>query len=391
MKIIVFTSLFPNHENLDFGIFIKNRLFSFAQLEGCEIRVVAPVPYSPPLRFLGKWYSYSKIAKKEIIEGMTVYHPRFPLIPKVSMQLHGFSMFFSTIRLIRKIQKEFPFDLIDAHYIYPDGFAGMLLGKIFRKPVVVTARGSDINQFSKFMTIRPMIRKTLKNCQYVLSVCNALKDVMVDLGANPGKTRVIPNGIHIEKFYPENKNESRKLFSLHENKKIIFSVGSLIPRKGHHLVIDAMPELIDKMPDIHFFIAGEGEYRKTLEKKISELRLKDHITLLGHIPNSDLRKWYSASDIFCLASSREGWANVIMESMACGTPVVATNVWGAPEIITSQNLGLLVSRDIGSITKGLEKALTKNWDRELIAEHVATRTWEVVAKEVKDVFNTVLS
>ena len=391
MRVLVFTSLFPNHQHPDFGIFIKNRMFHFTRLKACEIRVVAPVPYCLPWKGMGSWYEFSQIKHHEIMQGIHLYHPRYLLIPKISMQFHGLFMFLSTIRLIKKIQKEFPFDLIDAHYIYPDGFAGVLLGKIFKKPVVVSARGSDIHQFPKYKTIRPMIKTTLQHSSYVISVCNALKEVMINLGADISKTVVIPNGIDTSLFYPEEKNIARQLLSLDIHKKIIFSAGGLITLKGHHIVIDAMADIIERIPDIHFFIAGKGVYQRNLEERISEKKLKTYITLLGHVPNSELKQWYSAADVFCLASSREGWANVIMESMACGTPVVATNVWGAPEIITSPEVGLLVDRNKDSIANGLIEALTRDWNRELIRDHVSKRTWDVVAQEVKDVFEQVLS
>lgn len=120
-------------------------------------------------------------------------------------------------------------------------------------------------------------------------------------------------------------------------------------------------------------------------------KLEDRVTFLGHVPNPDLVKWYNAADVFCLASSREGWANVIMEAMACGTPVVATNVWGAPEIITNPEVGLLVERTVESISEGLIKALKKPWNRDAIVDHVSKRTWSVVAGEVRHVFEKVLS
>ncbi len=391
MKILVFTSLFPNHLNPDYAVFIKNRMFNFAKLEQCEIRVVAPVPYCPPWKSLGAWYDFSQIKKIEIMEGIQIYHPKFPLIPKISMQFHGLSMFLSTISLVSKIKAEFDFDLIDAHYIYPDGMAGILLGKIFKKPVVVSARGSDINQFSHFKTIKPMIRKTLENSEYVISVCNALKEAMVKLGADKTRTIVIPNGIDTDLFFPEKINSARKLLSLDPDQKIIFSAGGLITRKGHHIVIDAMKSILRSIPNAHLFIAGKGIYQRSLERMILENNLNSNITLLGHVPNAKLKQWYSASDVFCLASSREGWANVIMESMACGTPVVATNVWGAPEIITTPDVGILVDRNKESISNGLIKALNTEWNREAIRNHVSKRTWAVVAQEVKKVFDQVLS
>ena len=390
MKIIVYTSLFPNHLNPDFGIFIKNRMFNFAKLDGCEIVVVAPVPYCPPWKFLGKWYEFSKIKKIEMMQGVTLYHPRYLLVPKISMIIHGLSMFLSSINTFKKIKKEFSFDLIDAHYVYPDGFAGMLLSRYFDIPLVVSARGTDINQFSNFRIIKAMICKTLKNSQYIISVCNALKDVMLELGADSSKVKVISNGIDTSLFYPQPRKNARNSLSLDCNKKIIFSAGGLIERKGHHIAIDAISEIVKTIPDVHFYIAGKGEYLRFLEEKISEKRLDDYVTLLGHVPNAELKHWYSAADVFCLASSREGWANVIMESMACGIPVVATNVWGAPEIITDPDVGILVERNPEAISTALIDALNREWDREKIINHVNKRSWTVVANEVKDVFSKVI-
>ncbi len=391
MKIIVFTSLFPNHLNPDFGIFIKNRMFNFAKLNDCQIIVVAPVPYCPSWKFLGKWYEFSKIKKKEVMQGITIYHPKYLLIPKVSMLIQGLSMFLSSIRTIKKIQKEFLFDLIDSHYVYPDGFAGMLLSRYFHKPFVVSARGSDIHQFSQMMMIKPFIKKTLKNSQHNISVCNALKTVMIELGSPAERTCVISNGVDIDMFFPLHKKEARNSLSIDMDIKVILSVGSLIPLKGHHLVIEAMQKIIKETIDVHLYIAGKGDYLQILENKISELKLNNFVTFLGHVKNTELIKWYSAADVFCLASSREGWANVIMESMACGTPVVATNVWGAPEIITDPDVGILVERNPDAISTALVDALKREWDRDKIINHVNKRSWKVVANEVKDVFSKVIA
>ena len=299
-------------------------------------------------------------------------------------------MYFSCIRLLKKIRGKFFFDIIDAHYIYPDGFAGVMLGRKFNVPVVVSARGSDINDFPRFKAIKPLIQRTLFMADHVISVCNALKDAMIRLGCKSEKIRVVPNGIDAGRFFMLPKELAREKLGLGSDKKIILSVGGLILRKGHHLTIGAMQGIVRDMPDSHLYIAGKGMEEANLKKLIQEKGLNDHVTLLGHIPNEELIKWYSAADVFCLASSREGWANVLMESMACGTPVVATNVWGAPEIITNDEVGILVDRDIDSISRGIANALNRQWNHELILAHVSRRTWDVVAREVKDVFEKTL-
>src|ERR1044072_7341540 len=139
MKILVFTTLFPNNVWPNHGVFVKERMSAVAGLGGCEVKVIAPVPYHPPMR-VGKRWRHSQVAREEVIDGIHVYHPRYMLIPKISMPIHGIMMFFSVLLLTKRIRRQFDFDIIDAHYVYPDGFAAVLLGRIFRKPVMVTAR-----------------------------------------------------------------------------------------------------------------------------------------------------------------------------------------------------------------------------------------------------------
>lgn len=390
MKILVYTTLFPNHLHPNNAIFIKQRMFHFAKLKDCDIKVVAPIPYCPPWPQLGKWYQNSQIKRYEVMDGIEVFHPRYPLIPKLSMPVHGLSLFLSSIELLKKINHTFSFDLIDGHYIYPDGFAAVLLGKALKKPVVLSARGSDINQFTQFKFIKPMLRYALNHADHVISVCDALKQEMVDLGINNGKISVISNGVDSNQFYPVDKNKARNKLALPHNKKIILSVGSLIPRKGFHVILDSLPRLLQKDTNIHFYIIGEGPFRSSLERQIESLNLTKHVFLVGERPNRELKTWYSAADVFCLASSREGWANVIMESLACGTPVVATNVWGAPEILISTDIGMLVERTPEALYNVLKTALETTWDRKRIRDHVKDRNWCTVAKEVNSVFRSVL-
>lgn len=390
MNVLVYTTLFPNNQHPNSGIFIKQRMFSFGRLNNCRVKVVAPVPYAPPLRVNQKWYQASQVQRKEVMDGIEVYHPRYALIPKFSMPFHGVSLFLSSMSLVKRLYRDFPFDLIDGHYIYPDGLAAVLFGKYFKVPVVLSARGSDINQFAGFRTIRPMICCALRQADHVISVCSALRQEMMNLGIDGEKISVIPNGVDTQRFHPLGRAASRNLLGIPEHEKVVLSVGALILRKGFHLILDCLPDLIRHHRDLHLYIIGEGEYRLQLEEKIRSLGLHSWVTLVGERPNDELSRWYSAADVFCLASSREGWANVIMESLACGTPVVATNVWGAPEILTSSDVGILVEHSSESIFHGLKMAMERTWDRAMIRAHVERRTWLKVGEEVRAIFEQVL-
>ena len=383
MRVLTFTSLFPNAAEPLLGVFIYQRMVHFARRPGNIVQVVAPVPYFPSWLPWSRWHAMSRVPKQEQIGDLTVYHPRYPLVPKISMPVHGFLLLLGSFLLVRRLKREMRFDCIDAHYIYPDGFAAILLGKFSRVPVVLSARGTDINLFPSFRLIRRMICWALQRAAGVIAVCQALKDAMVDLGLPAEKIRVIGNGVDLERFQPVDPREARRRLGLPEEGPIIVSVGALIPRKGYQFLIPALAELAPRYPGLKLYIVGEGDFRVELDTLVRETGLTARVFLVGSRPNAELKFWYSAADVSCLASSREGWPNVLLESMACGTPVVATRVWGVPEVIVSPELGVIVEQNREAIAAGLELALQRRWDREELVRYARTRTWEVVAAEVE--------
>lgn len=391
MRVLIFTSLFPNREKPLQGIFVLQRMGHFAKRSGNQVQVIAPVPYFPSWLRWTRWQSEGQIPRSEEIAGLAIHHPRYPLLPKISMPLHGLLMFIGSLRTAHRLHREMKFDCIDAHFVYPDGLAAVLLGKFLKLPVVVSARGTDINLYPSFRSIRPQIRWAIKHSSGVIAVSTSLLEPMLGLGARPAHSRVIGNGIDLDRFSPIAPAQARNHLGLPGLGMIIVSVGALTPRKGFHFLIPALAQIAPRFPAIHLYILGEGEYRSMLEALIRECKLENQVTLVGKIPNEQLRYWFSAASISCLVSSREGWANVLPESLACGTPVVATRVWGAPEIIVSPELGLLVEQDVQSIAAGLESALIKDWDRQYIAQQAAKRTWQIVAAEVEEFLFSIIS
>jgi len=390
MKVLVLSSLYPNNIWTHHGVFVKEQMTHFSKLEYCEVTVVAPVPYFPPIKINRRWL-YSQVLKKERIEGLEVHHPRYVIIPKVSIALQGVMMFLALYPSIRRIQEEFDFDLIDSHYVYPDGFAAVLLGHALGKPVVVSALGTDINLYREFWLIRKLLRQTLEKADGVIAVSSALKEAMIRMEIPAEKISVVPNGVDVEKFYPIPRPEARSRLSL-PNKRILLSVGGLVPGKGFDLLFGALQLLVgsQRRQDLYLVIAGEGYFRKDLEKLISDFRLDQYVRLVGDVAHADLLAYYSAADLFCLASSQEGWPNVIMESLACGTPVVATAVGGIPEILSSEALGIVVRRDEAELAQAIAQALERPWCRQTIVQYAQRNTWHQVAKSKHAVFDSVL-
>jgi len=391
MKVLVFTALYPNNVWPNHGIFIKERMTALARRNECELRVVAPVPYYP---FDIGWRSgYARVAKEETIDGIRVYHPRYLLIPKIGMTLHGALMCLSVLRAVRRVRRSFSFDLIDAHFVYPDGFAAVLLGRLLRKPVIVTARGSDINVFASFPLIGWLINYTLCKAHHLIAVSGALGKAIAAMGVPRQKISLIPNGVDQQKFKKIGKAEARQTLGLPEDRAIVLSVGSLNPVKGFDLLIRAFKILVEtsatRKP--YLVVIGDGPLRKDLARMIGELSLQSHARLVAAVPHSELYRWYSAADVFCLASDREGYPNVLLEALACGTPVVATAVGGIPEIVTSDALGFLAERREQCMADKLHQALGKAWDSKLIMSSAKNYSWQAAAEKMTRVFESVLN
>lgn len=302
------------------------------------------------------------------------------------MPLHGLFMFLGCFFSVLRLRKEIGFVCLDAHFVYPDGFAAILLGKLLRVPVICSARGTDITLYSSFALIRPQIRWTLKQAAGIIAVSNSLKESMVKLGIPAEKIRVVGNGVDPWIFGPMDRAAARRELGLPENEPMLVSIASLQAHKGHQFLISALAEIRNQFPSLKLYILGEGPFREQLERLIVRKHLEACVFLKGNRPNEELKLWYNSAEISCLVSSREGWPNVILESIGCGTPVLATNVGGVPEVITSSELGMIVEQTTISIKEGLEKALQKTWDRDALVRYAQKRTWDNVAEEMETYF-----
>jgi glycosyltransferase involved in cell wall biosynthesis len=338
IRTLLFSTLFPNAVRPNHGIFVETRLRQLLRSGEVTSQVVAPVPWFPFRHgMFGEYAAYAHVPGHETRDGIEVEHPRYLLPPKVAMNVAPFSLARAGLAAARRlIAAGSDFDLIDAHYVYPDGVAAVSIGKTLGRPVLITARGSDVNLLPEFSRPRKMIVDAFRDCSAVIAVSAALKEVIVGLGCPREKVTVLRNGIDLAFFHEEDRVAARA--AIGASRYAIASVGNLIPDKGHHLVIESLTHL----PDANAFIAGRGPEDSRLKALAKRLGVADRVTFLGAVPQARLRTLYSAADCLVLASIREGWPNVLLEAMACGTPVVATNVGGVPEIVPEGTLGVLM-------------------------------------------------
>jgi teichuronic acid biosynthesis glycosyltransferase TuaC len=352
IRTLTFSTLYPNAAQPQHGIFVETRLRKLLETGEVESRVVAPAPWFPSwASALSPGYAhYAAIPARETRMGIDIVHPRFLVVPKIGMALSPFTLAMSAMRAIREEQRTgYDFDLIDAHYFYPDGVAAAIVAKRLGKPLVITARGSDINEIARFNLQRRLILWAADEAAGIVTVCQALKDELLQI-AGPhrpipeAKIRVLRNGVDLERFRPIDPASARQRLGIRG--PAIISVGHLIPRKGHDLVIRALAEL----PGLDLLVVGRGPEEEALRRLAQGLGLADRVRFCGAVAQEELHVYYSATDILVLASDREGWPNVLLEAMACGTPVAATNVWGSPEVVRTAEAGRLIpQRTAGAI------------------------------------------
>ena len=392
MKILLFSTLFPNAQQASHGIFVENRLRHLrAYAPDLDIRVVAPVPWFP-LRHprFGSYAQYAGVAASEMRHGVEVLHPRYPVVPKVGMQFAPWSMYRWARGTVRRlIEQGFDFDLIDAHYFYPDGVTAMRLAEEFRRPFVVTGRGTDLNLIpDRYEGPRRRIIEVTRKAAHMITVAGALKEYLRDLGVEEARVTVLRNGVDLTFFQPaSDRAELRRQLEFPES-PVVLSVGHLIERKGHHLVIEAMRDL----PGMTLVIAGDGPEESALRQLVERWSLQDRVRFAGRLSQDRLREHYQAADALVLASSREGWANVLLESMACGTPVVATPVDGTPEVVASADGGqLTVDRSAKAIVDAAKLLFDASPSREDTRRYAEDFSWDDTSRGQLEIFKRVVT
>lgn len=388
LNLLVITTLFPNRIQHRHGIFIETRLNKILETGKVRATVIAPVPWFPVKSERFQQYSqYVDVPTIEQRNQTIIYHPRYLVVPKIGMLLTPIFLALSILMCIRKVKKiGDAFDLIDAHYFYPDGVAVALVAKFLKIPFVISARGSDINLITEFKWPRKMILWAAKHAKASITVSSALKTKMVSIGADAEKIHVLRNGVDHTVFAPKDHQAMREKYGL--KRVTLLSVGNLVELKGHDLIIKSLQNL----PECELIIVGSGELETSLKKLADNLNVADRVRFMGTLQQAELVDLYSAVDILVLASSREGWANVLLEAMACGTPVAATNVGGTPEVVCSEVAGVLINeRNPAGIVVAINCLLKKQINRHDTKCYAEDFSWEHVIKSQIDLYKGVLA
>lgn len=368
MRLLTFTTLYPNGAQPFHGLFVERRLKRLVATGAVQAHVVAPVPWFPWRGgAFGRYAKFASVPPAEEVDGLHVTHPRFPVIPKVGMSVAPALMAGAVGGHVRGVLRRHDLDLIDAHYFYPDGVAAARIARKARRPVVITARGSDVNLIAGYAGPRRQILRAAAQSAAIITVSEALRGRLLELGVADAKITVLRNGVDLAAFRPNERPAVRS------GGAALLSVGNLVSGKGHDVAIRAVAQI----PEARLVIAGAGPLRHDLERLARSVRAAERVTFIGQVNQEALRECYNAADATILASAREGMPNVVLESLACGTPVIASRVGGIPEIVTSDVPGALLEQTSPDcLREAILAVLARSVPKAAVREFAQRFAWE---------------
>jgi glycosyltransferase involved in cell wall biosynthesis len=352
-----------------------------------DLEVVAPFAVVHYGNAMGKRIRIGKADCPQVRrdDRITVSHPRW-LYPPLGGSANSFWLFLQLLYPMFRIRKNFPFEVLDTHFGHPAGVTGSLLSWALGVPFTMTLRGNE-PKHSRSLLGRYCMRWALQRASRVFAVSERLRQFAIDMGADVRRVKTIPNGIDTAIFFLRDKTACRTKYGFALNQPLIVSAGALVERKGHHRIIRVLKRISERRTGVHLVIAGgpgpEGQYERTIRQLVLDLGLEESVHFLGAVTPEAIAEVMSAADVLCLASTNEGWPNVVHEALACGTPAIATDVGAVPEMLPGDRYGLVVPvNDEAALEKAVETALGRDWNREAISAWGRARSWQQVAGEV---------
>ena len=393
LNILVFSSLFPSDARRNAGLFVRERTFRFREF--ANITVVSPVPWFPGQKLIQIFVpGYRPMpAKVENQDGVDVYFPRFLSFPLLFKNKDSSLLRKSVEKFIDKLVRERKINLIDAHFSYPDGHAASIIAKKLDIPCTITMRGTELPHSLDVKKLA-LLKEAWEFSSHIIAVSQSLKDIATSNDVNSDKVTVVGNGIDTYKFTPLNKHEARQRLNLPTQAPVLITVGGLVYRKGFHRVIACLPKLRQDYPDIRYLIVGgsslEGNIENELQQQVSQLGLQDNVIFCGPKKPEELNVYLSAATLFVLSTANEGWANVLLEALACETPVIATDVGGNKEVINNSELGTIMPfGNETALMEAIKAGVVKTWNKALLRNYAENNHWNVRMASIKQIFEDV--
>ena len=400
LKVLVLSHMYPRSTDPIAGIFVHQQVKALLKA-GCQVKVISPVPYAPRILWANsRRRAYGQTPRSTLIDDIPVEFPRYIRAP--GSWFHSISCYtmYKSVERISSVIKAFAPDILHAHTATPDGYAGLILKKKYRLPLVCSLLGSDINVYPDYRPFgRRVTYRLISEADQLVSVSQALKVAAEAIAQPKHDIQVIYMGVDLEKFVSndEDRVHIRAALGILPEELVLLFVGGLHEAKGILELIEAFVQLCTQFRNLHLVFVGDGPARGELKRRISEVRLESRVHLVGQKPHEEIPHWLSASDIFVLPSHWEGLPNVVVEAMACKRPVVATCVGGIPEAVEDGEGGILIDK---SNVEALVKAIALLLDDEAKRESMGAAgrrivekkfTWEKNAEKTNRVYKEVLN
>ncbi len=384
MRILTLSTLFPAASRPNFGIFVERQTAALTSVRDFAVTVINPIGIAPwPISLWGNQVALRSLSYDEQWGELDVYRPRFTAIPKIGGRLNPEMIARAVLPLARKLHSQMGFDLIDAEFFYPDGPAAMRLSQALGIPFTIKARGADIHHWGGQPDCAKQIIEAADKAAGLLAVSGALKADMVALGMDADKITVHYTGLDQLRFVARDRAAEKAKLGV--SGPLILSVGALIPRKGQALLIEALSEL----PDATLMLAGHGESESDYRALAERLGVADRVRFMGNVPHDDLPALFAAADVMALVSASEGLANVWVEALACGTPIVASDVGGIRELMKSPDAGRIVERNPEAIAAAIKDLLANPPSHAAVAANVSAFSWDENARQLAAFFRSV--
>ena len=378
LRVLTLASLFPDATRPNFGVFVERQTLGLAARPGVELRVVAPIGVPPwPLDRLSRHRAFAAVPEAEEWRGVPVCRPRFASLPGTSGRFTAALLARRLAPLLAEMRRDFPFDVIDAEFFFPDGPAAVALGRRFGVPVSIKARGADIHHWGQGLT-RPQVARAAREADGLLAVSQALAGDVAALGVPREKVRVHYTGVDLARFAGTPRAEAKAALGIAG--PLVISLGALVARKGHDVAIEA----VARLPGVSLRVIGEGPERARLAALIDRLGVADRIALMGAVPHAELGPILAAADVMALASASEGLANAWVEALAAGVPIVVTDVGGAREVLTECAFGRLAARDPAAFAEAIAGLLAAPPAPEAVRRGAERFRWETNAEALHE-------
>jgi teichuronic acid biosynthesis glycosyltransferase TuaC len=387
-KVLVLSRNYPNKATPILGLWVEGLVKHVSRL--CEIKVIAPTPYCPPLPGLNEFTKFRSIERKRNSDGVEIFHPRFLTGPGYSTyNLEGSAYYWSIRQQVDRLREEFPFDLVHANFGYPDGVVAAKLAARYNVPFIITEHASWIPWMNDYPQVRRQAVWAASRCAYHIAVSNFARQTIAHFTGETKKLCIVPNGVDTNVFKPLGVGEQK-------NPNQILYVGLMRHVKGIDVLLHALSRLVKQQPELKLILVGGGVYRdyqtqvSALHRLAQELGIAKNVEFAGIKTPDEVARYMRESALLVLPSRKETFGAVLIEALACGTPIVATKC-GGPEDIVNERVGRLVEKeDAGALANAIADVITErqNFDPNELRDYVLNNfAWQQIARQTFDLYS----